>query len=399
MAKNTFNDFSATAASNTDIAGIDIQGTAAVANFDNALRTLMAILRADLDNGTVFVTKAAGYTAVANDNNAFYEFTAAATLALTAAATLAADWHMTVFANGGAVTIDPNGAELINGAATMVVADGNAAYIICTGTAFKAIPIKPRTFAKGADVASATALTLGGDGNYFDITGTTTITSITTIGVGTIIKLHFDGILTLTHHATDLVLPGAANIITAAGDEAEFVEYAAGDWRCTNYQRAAGPGVYLNTPTSVSGTSVQYTGIPAGAKRVTINFLDLSTNGTSQLLLQLGTSGGIETTDYQATLSFITTSAFNVQTSLTTGFMVPVIEATANRNGRYVLELVNPSNNAWSVEGSVGDRVALVFGATNGYKALSGVLDRIRIVPENGTDAFDGGVVNISWEF
>lgn len=88
---------------------------------------------------------------------------------------------------------------------------------------------------KGADVASANALTVGTDGNYFDITGTTSIMSIATIAVGTVIKLHFDGILTLTHHSTDLILPGAANITTAAGDEAEFVEYAAGDWRCTNY--------------------------------------------------------------------------------------------------------------------------------------------------------------------
>jgi len=89
---------------------------------------------------------------------------------------------------------------------------------------------------KGADVASATALPVLTDGNYFDVTGTTTITSINTIGAGTVIRLHFDGILTLTHHATDLILPGGLNITTAAGDEAEFVEYAAGDWRCTNYQ-------------------------------------------------------------------------------------------------------------------------------------------------------------------
>ncbi len=91
-------------------------------------------------------------------------------------------------------------------------------------------------YSKGADVASATALTLGSDGNYFDITGTTTITSINTVSVGTVIKLHLDAALTLTHHATDLILPGASNITTAAGDEAEFVEYATGDWRCTNYQ-------------------------------------------------------------------------------------------------------------------------------------------------------------------
>ena len=70
---------------------------------------------------------------------------------------------------------------------------------------------------KGADVASATALALGDDGNAFDITGTTAITSIDAIGVGTNVTLQFDGILTLTHHATDLILPTGANITTAAG--------------------------------------------------------------------------------------------------------------------------------------------------------------------------------------
>ena len=96
-------------------------------------------------------------------------------------------------------------------------------------------------WSKGSDVSSATALSVGTDGNYFDVTGTTTITSInTTGGAGTQIKLHFDGALTLTHHATDLILPGGANITTAAGDEAEFIEYASGDYRCTNYTKASG---------------------------------------------------------------------------------------------------------------------------------------------------------------
>ena len=99
-------------------------------------------------------------------------------------------------------------------------------------------------WSQGADVASATALAVLTDGNYFDVTGTTTITSInTTGGVGTLIKLHFDGALTLTHDATDLILPGGANITTAAGDEAEFIEYATGDYRCTNYSRTSGEAV------------------------------------------------------------------------------------------------------------------------------------------------------------
>jgi hypothetical protein len=95
-------------------------------------------------------------------------------------------------------------------------------------------------WSKGADVASANALTLGNDGNYFDITGTTAITSIATKAAGTHVKLHFDAALTLTHHAVNLILPSGASIAVAAGDEAEFVEYATGQWRCTSYQRAAG---------------------------------------------------------------------------------------------------------------------------------------------------------------
>lgn len=93
---------------------------------------------------------------------------------------------------------------------------------------------------KGADIASANDLPLISDGNYFEVTGTTAILTIDSSShIGTQIRLHFVGILTLTHNATDLILPGAANITTAAGDEATFVEYDTGDWRCVNYQIAA----------------------------------------------------------------------------------------------------------------------------------------------------------------
>ena len=99
-------------------------------------------------------------------------------------------------------------------------------------------------FSKGADIVSATALPILTDGNYFDVTGTTTVTSLNTTGaVGTVVKLHFDAALLLTHNATSLALPSAENITTAAGDEAEFVEYASGDWRCTGYTKADGTGL------------------------------------------------------------------------------------------------------------------------------------------------------------
>ena len=143
-----------------------------------------------------------------------------------------------------AATSETNAAASAAGVNLPAIASGDALKNLRANAGETAFEVtKQVTWFKGADVASATALVLGTDGNYFDITGTTTITSITTVAGAGVVKLHFDGALTLTHHATNLILPGAANITTAAGDEAEFVEYASGTWRCTNYSKASGAAV------------------------------------------------------------------------------------------------------------------------------------------------------------
>jgi len=85
---------------------------------------------------SVYAAKSANYTAVAADDNAVLRFTSAATLSLAAAATLGTSWRVTVVANGGAVTIDPNGSETINGLTTMIVPNGTSAEVICSGSAF-----------------------------------------------------------------------------------------------------------------------------------------------------------------------------------------------------------------------------------------------------------------------
>ena len=115
---------------------------------------------------------------------------------------------------------------------------------------------------KGSDISSATSLTLGKDGNLFDVTGTTTITTIGTQGIGSIVTLQFDAALTFTHHSTNLILPGATNIITAAGDIAVMYEYASADWRCISYTRASGKlqpssevsAESFNLPITLNGT-------------------------------------------------------------------------------------------------------------------------------------------------
>jgi hypothetical protein len=266
------NDYSSTAASNTTIGAgaLDIDENCAAANINDAIRLLMKDVRDGVDSGNIFgstIQSISGATTVvlADRGNTFIA-TSTLTLTLTAAATLTAGFAFWVKADSGVtVTIDPDGAETIDGSATLAVAAGSAVLVLCDGSNFFTVltagasdlvnDTTPQLggdldangnqikWAKGADVASGTALPVLTDGNYFDVTGTTTITSIDTCGgdgtIAPVIKLHFDGALTLTHHATDLILPGGANITTAAGDEAEFVEYAAGDWRCTKYTVAA----------------------------------------------------------------------------------------------------------------------------------------------------------------
>ena len=138
---------------------------------------------------------------------------------------------------------------------------------------------------KGADVASATALILGADGNYFDITGTTTITSIATLGVGTKVTLHFDDAVTLTHHATDLVLPGAANYTTTAGDELTFIEYVSGDWRCVSY-------ALFGTPISKASLADFQSGVSTKVIDVTTAFgsgAEITLTDGALISLDLGT--------------------------------------------------------------------------------------------------------------
>lgn len=89
-------------------------------------------------------------------------------------------------------------------------------------------------------VASASTADLGAvPGRYVNITGTTTITAFGTIKAGTVKYVKFAAALTLTHNATSLILPGGANITTAAGDTATFVSEGSGNWRCLSYQVAS----------------------------------------------------------------------------------------------------------------------------------------------------------------
>jgi hypothetical protein len=230
-------------------------------------------------------------------------------------------------------------------------------------------------WSKGADVASATALPVLTDGNYFDVTGTVTVTSINaTGGAGTLIKLHFDAILTLTHHATDLILPSGASITTAAGDEAEFIEYAAGDYRCTNYSKASGEAVVGVSSVSLDSPSITGTLSLDNGGNVShtisnwsddITYVITPTNctvgsiNTSGIFVVTHTSGVPSYTIKATTDSLGLDDSALVTKNLTTNLSAPTINSPANTTINTSLSYIITSTD------SNDDKLILDLGTTS----------------------------------
>jgi len=148
---------------------------------------------------------------------------------------------------------------------------------------------------------------------------------------------------------------------------------------------------------STSGTAIDFTGIPSWVRRITVMFSGVSTNGSSHIQIQLGDSGGVETTGYLGTSTTIQGTAAGT-TAFTAGFGIRYDSAAGVRHGAITLSLLNSSTNAWVAAGVLATSDTAATIQTAGSKALSDVLDRVRITTVGGTDTFDAGVINLLWE-
>jgi hypothetical protein len=151
-----------------------------------------------------------------------------------------------------------------------------------------------------------------------------------------------------------------------------------------------------DTAKSATSTSVDFTGIPSWVKRITVMFSGVSTNGTSNARIQIGDSGGIETTGYAGTNTTLQGTGPN-SANFTAGFdFLEAGNASSVRNG--VLFLCNVSGNSWAASGQLGLSDVVRFTSLAGVKTLSDVLTQVRITTVNGTDTFDAGTINILYE-
>lgn len=139
---------------------------------------------------------------------------------------------------------------------------------------------------------------------------------------------------------------------------------------------------------TTSGTSIDFTNIPTWAKKITVMFSGVSTNGTSRVQIQLGTSAGFEITGY-------TGSDNAAGGAFSSGFTMAGTTAADTRAGSYTLNLL--STGIWTGTNITWTASTFTFFAA-GSKTLStggNVLTQIRFTTANGTDTFDGGSVNI----
>jgi hypothetical protein len=258
-----------------------------------------------------------------------------------------------------------------------------ATSMVCTGTASGVgfTNLINNTFASPDAIGSATPNT----GAFTTLTATTltatTINATTLNATGITTPLPLKG---TTSGTVSLAVPAVAGTNTITFPSGSGTVAVQG--LSTNI--VSGTAV-----ASTSGTSIDFTGIPNWAKRITVIFNNVSLSGTSNIIVQLGTSSGVATTGY---LSTATRAAGTVgTTSVTTGFNINNTLAAEVVSG--LMTISNQYGNLW-VSSHTTKYSTSTTGFGGGDVTLGDVLNRVRITSVNGTDTFDAGSINILYE-
>jgi hypothetical protein len=143
---------------------------------------------------------------------------------------------------------------------------------------------------------------------------------------------------------------------------------------------------------STSGTSIDFTSIPSWAKRITVMFDSMSTNGSSGIVVRIG-SGSVSTSGYTSQFS-----TNGLSGSITSGFYT-TWRGDAGNNVRGFITICLITGFTYIVSGVTGAAAANDdITSAAGRIVLSGILDRVRITTVGGTDTFDAGSINILYE-
>lgn len=145
---------------------------------------------------------------------------------------------------------------------------------------------------------------------------------------------------------------------------------------------------FQSAQATTSGTAFDFTSIPSTATEIVVRFDNVSVDGgVSDFLVQIGDSGGLETTGYDSQGALNTSNATS-----TAGFIISSGGASADHSGH--LRLVHEGSNVWSSSHQFSSAGGISAGG--GIKTLSGTLDRLRLT-RTSTNSFDNGSVNVGY--
>jgi hypothetical protein len=347
MAKTKISEFSSTASNNTDIDGISIAEGMAPSNVNNAIRELMSQLK-DWQSGSV-----------SQDMYVNGAFTATGNAVLSADLSVGDDLTVTGDATVG-------GGFTCTGAAVLSSNLSVAGTLSATGaTSLGAITCS------GAAVLSSTLA----------VDGATNLKSGVTLGTST---------------SNTVTLNALLSASGGTGTSGQYLKSngtaSAPSWgTITNI--SSGTAQATTTGTAINFLLSDFVSDPSAVKRITVVISGVSTSGTSNLLIQLGTSSGYATSGYVSTASNQSGSAL---ASSTAGFLVTTsLDAADIVFGTSTINLLG--SNDWVQNGLVRlDTNAIRY--SGGGVTLAGSADRIRITAVNGTDTFDAGSINVLCE-
>ena len=149
---------------------------------------------------------------------------------------------------------------------------------------------------------------------------------------------------------------------------------------------------------STSGTSIDFTGIPSWVKRITVMLSGVSTNGTGNYQIQLGTGATPTFVTSGYTNQFMTTGASTMNTVLQTNGFCAVNPASAGVVHSGALVLSNLSGFTWTGVGSFAETTGTRMFLSSGAYTLSAALTAVRVTTTAGSDTFDAGTINILYE-
>jgi hypothetical protein len=149
--------------------------------------------------------------------------------------------------------------------------------------------------------------------------------------------------------------------------------------------------------TLTNQTAPEFTGIPPWAKRITVMFQGVSSNGSGNYLIQLGTGSTTYTTSGYLGTSTVTSSAGSGAANMSSGFLLNQAAQGAACVFHGSVTITNITSNNWVAMGYCGQSDAARGWTTGGSVSLGAALTAVRLFID-GTQFFDAGTINIMWE-